>query len=204
MGQAAQRGFNPAYYHRDVRPELLEDFGIDRDGIVRTGSGATFRGVGIVAAQAFGSCVMVYHRVHCPGIHCKIEPRCPELAEIPQIVPPIGLRHHCHPIAEFLQPSGNHGSTEGRMVYESIPGEEDDVDIVPSQSLHLLDRGRYHICLHCHKIFAKLSFFCNLRIIYSLTLPERFYIFAEMRDFEPAEQELWLTKNESWCFPARE
>ena len=56
------------------------------------------------------------------------------------------------------------------------------------------------------KIFAKLSFFCNLRIIshYSLTLPERFYIFAEMRDFEPAEQELWLTKNESWCFPARE
>ena len=41
------------------------------------------------------------------------------------------------------------------MINESISRKEDDIDIIPSQSLDLLSRGRYHVCvilLHSAKI----------------------------------------------------
>ena len=52
MREAAKGGFDSADNHRDIREEFLQYFGIDGDGIVRSCTGLSFRGVGIVMAQA--------------------------------------------------------------------------------------------------------------------------------------------------------
>ena len=71
-----------------------------------------------------------------------------QLAEIAEIVPPVRLRHHSHPVAGPLKISCNDGRTERRMVHKGVTRKNDDVDVVPSQCLDLLDGSRYHIrCL---------------------------------------------------------
>ena len=75
-------------------------------------------------------------------------PTSEQLAEIAEIVPPVRLRHHSHPVAGPLKISCNDGRTERRMVHKGVTRKNDDVDVVPSQCLDLLDGSRYHIrCL---------------------------------------------------------
>ena len=87
---------------------------------------------------------MVDHGIHGSGIYPEVQTGPAEFAEIPQVIPPVGLRHDRHPVAVLLEPAGYDGSTERRMVHKGIAAENDDVDIIPSQGSDLLDRSRYH------------------------------------------------------------
>ena len=147
MRKTPKRSLDAADDHRHIGKQLLENLGIDRDRIVGTGSGLALRSIGIVVPEPLGRGIVVDHRVHSPGIQAEIQPRSAQLAEIPQVIPPVRLRHHSHPVAPFLQPAGNHRRPEGRMVDEGVAREKDHVYVIPSQSLHLLYRGRKHIII---------------------------------------------------------
>lgn len=145
VGQPTQGGFDAADHDRDVGIELLEDLRVDAHRIVRSLAGFSARGVSIVVPEPLPRRVVVHHGVHRPGIHAEVQPRRPELAEIAQVVPPVGLRNHRHPITETLQPTSNAGGSEGRMIHERVSRKQDHVDVVPTQGLNLLHGSREHV-----------------------------------------------------------
>ena len=146
--QTPQRRFDSADYHRHLRVEVLENAGIDAHGPVRTLACTAIRSIGVIVAQALACGVMVNHRIHSPGIDSEVQARCPELAEITQIVPPVRLGDDCYTVAVFLEIPGYAGCSEARMVHKGISAEEDDVDVVPAQALYLLHGGGEHVILH--------------------------------------------------------
>ena len=150
VGEAPQRGLDAADHDRHVGIELFENTGIYADRVVRPRPRPSVGRVGVVAAQTFRRGVVIDHRVHSSRIHSEIEAGTAQFAEVAQVVPPVGLGNHCHPVAPLLEPSGDYGGTERRVVHEGVTAEEDDVYPVPPELFHLLDGGRYHICF-CHK-----------------------------------------------------
>ena len=146
--EAPQGRFHPAYDHRDLRPELLEDAGVDGHRAVRALACLALGGVGVVVAQALGGGVVVDHGIHRPGVHREIEPGSPQLAEIAQVVPPVRLRHDGHPVAPVLEPSGYAGGAETGVVHVCVTCEKDDVNIVPAELLDLLHGGGDHVIFH--------------------------------------------------------
>ena len=162
--QAAEGGLDTADDDRDVRIEFLEDLRVHRDGVVGTGARLALGRVGVVVTEALGGGIMVHHRVHRPRIDPEIEPRRSQLAEIPQVVPPVGLRYYGNPVAPFLEPPGDDGRPEGRMVHERVAGHHDYVDVIPTQRLHLLHGGREHIrVLGLHLFLAGFDPFAEPR-----------------------------------------
>ena len=101
--QSSQRGLDARNHHRHIGEELLEDVGIDDGGVVGPLSGACVGGVGIVAATATVGGVVVHHRVHGAGAHTEEQTRAAQLAEVAQVVAPVGLRHDGHAIALRLE-----------------------------------------------------------------------------------------------------
>ena len=112
MGDTSERRLYTTYYHRDIGINLLKDLRIHRHGIVRPLSSLAFRSIGIVRTQTLGGSIMIDHRVHSTGIDSEIQSRSTQLAKITQIIPPVRLRNHRHPVTVFLQPSGYDGSSE--------------------------------------------------------------------------------------------
>ena len=84
---------------------------------------------------------MVDHGVHGAGVDAKEEPWRAKFGEVAQIVSPVGLRDDGHTIAVSLKHASYHGGTHRRVVDVGIATEQDYVDVVPSQSFHLLARG---------------------------------------------------------------
>ena len=86
---------------------LLSEFGKEvaeyaavHDGrIVGPCSVTRTRGVGVVAATAACGGVVVDHRVHGSGRDSEKEPWRAKLAEVTQIILPVGLRHYGHSVA---------------------------------------------------------------------------------------------------------
>ena len=150
VGEPAEGSLDAADDNGHIREEFLQDLGVHRDGVVRTGAGLAFGRVGIVVPKALGGRVVVHHGVHGAGIQAEVQPRGAQLAEIAEVVPPVGLGHHRHTVAPFLQPSAYHRRPEGRMVYEGVSREQDYINVIPSQGLHLLDGSRKHIVLTRH------------------------------------------------------
>ncbi len=112
MRKAAEGSFDAADDNRDIREKFLQNLGIYRDGIVRTGAGLAFGRVGVVVPQALGGSVVVHHGIHGTGIEAEVQARGAQLAKIAEVVPPVRLRHHGHAVAPFLQPAGNNGRSE--------------------------------------------------------------------------------------------
>ena len=142
VGQAAERSLHSPDDDRDIRPEFLQDTGVDGDGPVRTLPGLAVRGIGVIVAQTLGGRVVVDHRVHRPGVDGKVETRRAELAEITQVITPVRLGDDGHPVAELLKVSRYARGTETRMIHKGVTREEDDVYVVPSESTDLLDGSR--------------------------------------------------------------
>ena len=155
VAQAPQRRLHAAYHHRYLRPEALEYLRIDCNGPVRALSEASVWRIGIVVAEPARGRVMVDHRVHGAGVHREIQPRLPELAEVTQVVPPVGLRNHGHTVAVLLQVTGYACSTEARMIHKGVSGKDDDVDVVPAELLHLLYGSGY--VTFCQEVQFRVS-----------------------------------------------
>ena len=64
------------------------------------------------ASPAVGG-VVVYHRVHGAGTHAEEQARAAELAEVAEVVLPVGLRHDGHLAACCGQRAPYHGGAEG-------------------------------------------------------------------------------------------
>ena len=151
MGDTSEGCFDSSYDYRNIRIYLLKNLSIDRDCIIRSLAGLSFRSIRVITSQTLGGSIMIHHRIHRTAVDTEIKSRSTELPEISKIIPPVRLRHDCHSISMFLEPPRNDSRTEGRMVDEGIACKEDDIDVIPSQRLDLLDRGRYHICnCFCH------------------------------------------------------
>ena len=146
MGKPAERSLDASYDHWNIRINLLKNTGIYRHGIVGPLSGLSFRSICVIVPQPLGCGVMIDHRVHCSGIDPEIKPWSAQFAEIPEVIPPVRLRHNRHTPAPFLKPACNAGGSERRMVDESIACENDYVNVVPSQRLDFLFRSREHVC----------------------------------------------------------
>lgn len=138
-----QRGLDAAEHDRRVGEQPLQDARVDRGRIVGPESGLSSCGVGVVAAQPFVGRVMVDHRVHVARRHAEEQPRASQLAEVAQVVSPVGLRHDRHAQALGLQQAADHGRTERRMIDIGVAREQNDVQRVPSACADFLDgRGQ--------------------------------------------------------------
>lgn len=141
VGEPPQRGFDAAHDHRRVWVEPFEDARVGLDGVVGAEARRAARGVGVVAAQPLVGRVVVDHRVHRAGRHAEEETRRAELAEIAQVVAPVGLRNDGHAVALGLQQAADDRGAEGRMVDVGVAREEHDVHRVPAPLAGLLEGG---------------------------------------------------------------
>ena len=112
MRYTPERSLDTSDHHRNVRIDILQDFGIHRNRIVRPLTCPSIRSIGVVTAQTLRCRIMVHHRVHRTGIDSEIQSRSAQLAEIAQVVTPVRLRNHSHPVSMLLKPSGDHCRSE--------------------------------------------------------------------------------------------
>ena len=136
--QTTHGGFDTSNNHRGIGIELLEDTRVYVCGAVRAETCLPARCVSIIVTQTAGSGVVIDHTVHYTTIDPEKEAWSPELAEIAQVVAPVGLRNNSHTIASCLKRTPNNGCTKGRMVNVSIACDQNDVDLLPSKALDLI------------------------------------------------------------------
>ena len=158
--EPSQRGFDASDDDRDVGIEPFEDLRVDRRRTVGAESRLSAGGVGVVVAQAQVGRVVVDHRIHRSCRDAEEEPRGPEFCEVPQVVPPVGLRDDRHAIPFGFEQASHDRGAEGRMVDVGVAREEDDVELVPSAFADLLDGRRQK---HGGAIFRGLRIRCGGR-----------------------------------------
>ena len=156
MGEPSQRRFDAAHHHRRAGIEPFEDAGIGLDSVVGAEARRTARGVGVVAAQTFVGRIVVDHRVHGPGRHGEEEARRAELAEIAQVVAPVGLRNHRYAVTFCFEQAADDRRAESRMVDVGVAREENDVHRIPAPLAGLLDCGRQKS--HRDRLFSFYGF----------------------------------------------
>ena len=76
---------------------------------------------------------MIDHRIHRTAVHAEIQSRRSQLAEIPQVITPVGLWHYSNAVAMLLQPPRNYRCTERRVIDKRITRKEDHIDVIPAQ-----------------------------------------------------------------------
>ena len=153
VGEPPQRRFDAAHHHRRAGIEPFEDAGVGLDSVVGAEARRTARGVGVVAAQTFVGRIVVDHRVHGPGRHGEEEARRAELAEIAQVVAPVGLRNHRYAVTFCFEQAADDRRAESRMVDVGVAREENDV---PAPLAGLLDCGRQKS--HRDRLFSFYGF----------------------------------------------
>ena len=158
MGQPPQRCLYTPNHNRHLRPEFFKNLGIYGYRVVRAHSRCPVGRIGICAPQPLCRSVVIYHRVHSSCRDSKEEPWSAQLAEITQIVSPIGLRHNGNPVTCRFQDSADYSCTKRGMIYVSISANEDNIHIIPSPCLHLLPgSGRKQIRLGHNYILSGSS-----------------------------------------------
>jgi hypothetical protein len=78
---------------------------------------------------------MVYHRIHIAGRNPEKETRDPHFFEISQVIPPVWLRHDCHPVTPGFQNTPYNSRSERRMINISVSGKKDDIYIPVTQTI---------------------------------------------------------------------
>ena len=152
VGEPPQRRFDAAHHHRRAGIEPFEDAGVGLDSVVGAEARRTARGVGVVAAQTFVGRIVVDHRVHGPGRHGEEEARRAELAEIAQVVAPVGLRNHRYAVTFCFEQAADDRRAESRMVDVGVAREENDVHRIPAPLAGLLTVvGRKAIEIGCFR-----------------------------------------------------
>ena len=99
---------------------------------------------------------MVDQGVHGAGTHAEEQARSSELAEVAQVVAPVGLRHDGHLIPFVLEYARDDGHAERRMVDIGVAHEKDHVGLLPAQRVHLLLRCWQEV--HGTKVLKEIRF----------------------------------------------
>ena len=136
MGGAAQRSLDAAQDHRQAGEGLAGQVGIDQTGAVGTRTGLAAGGVGIIMALFAEGRVVGQHGVQraCADAHEK-----PGTAHDQQVVGrlPAGLGHDAHAEAVGHQPAAQQHGPEGRVVHIGVAVDQQHVQFLPAQGLHL-------------------------------------------------------------------
>ena len=140
--QAAQGCLDASDDDGCVGVELAQYFRIYYRWVVGARAVASAGCVGIVGAASAVCRVVIDHRIHGARAYAEKEPRRAELAEIAQVVLPVGLWDNGHAVASGLQGAPYDSSPECGMVDISVAREEDHIDAVPSERFHFLYRCR--------------------------------------------------------------
>ena len=109
---------------------------------------------------------MIHHGVHGAAGNAEEESWGTELAEVAQVVAPVGLREDGHAVACRLERPPDDRGTKRRMVDIGVASDQHHVHLLPSQALHLLQRYRQkmpHITLVL--LFVSLIVFSLFEII---------------------------------------
>ena len=114
--QTAHGGFDASNHHRHIGKEFFQDSGIDVGGIVGAESKCAAWGVGVVVTQAPCGGVVVDHGIHHSGGDSEKKSRCAELAEVAQVVAPVGLWYYSHPPTFGFEHSPYNGGAERGVV----------------------------------------------------------------------------------------
>ena len=100
--QTAHGGLYARHDDGHIGIYLFQYASVDIGGAVGTETSLSTRRVGVVVAKATGSGVVVHHTVHRPAGDSEEETRTTKLAEIAQVVAPVGLRYDGHTVASSL------------------------------------------------------------------------------------------------------
>ena len=138
MGKPPHGSLDAADDDRHIGIELLEDAAVGDGTVIGTRPCPTLGRISIVGTAAFGSRIMVDHRVHRTRRDRKIQPRATELLKIPKVPMPIRLRNDRYAIPRCLQHTPQDRRPERGVVDVRVAGEEDDVHFIPSAKVRFL------------------------------------------------------------------
>ncbi len=140
MHQSPHGGLYPPYEYRQRRKKPFKRPGVDYCCIIRSEAGSTAGSIGIIGSQPAGCSIMVDHGVHVSCSNSKEKTGLPQLGEVAQIIPPVGLRNngYLHPFR--LQNPCNYRSPERRVINVGITRKQNDISPPPPKSVHLLPR----------------------------------------------------------------
>ncbi len=136
MGGAAQRGLDAAQDHRQAGEGLTGQVGIDQTGAVGTRAGLAAGGVGIIVALFAEGRVVGQHGVQRARADAREKPG---TAHDQQVIGrlPAGLGHDAHAETVGHQPAAQQHGPEGRVVHIGVAVDQQHVQFLPAQGLHL-------------------------------------------------------------------
>ena len=136
MGGAAQRGLDAAQDHRQAGEGLTGQVGIDQTGAVGTRAGLAAGGVGIIVALFAEGRVVGQHGVQRARADAHEKPG---TAHDQQVVGrlPAGLGHDAHAETVGHQPAAQQHGPEGRVIHIGVAVDQQHVQFLPAQGLHL-------------------------------------------------------------------
>ena len=137
VGEAAQAGLQAADDDGDVPKDLPHPVGVHHGGVVGAQPRPPSGGVGVVVAALFGGGVVGHHGVQVAGGNHHRQAGLPQGGEGRRGAP-VGLGQDGHPIALVLQKTADDGGTEGGVVHVCVPGDDENVIIVPAPVGHVI------------------------------------------------------------------
>ena len=150
VGEAAQAGLQAADDDGDVPKDLPRPVGVHHSGVVGPQPRTPTGGVGVVVAALLGGGVVGHHGVQVAGGDHHRQPG-PSQGGEGRRTAPVGLGQDGHPIALVLQKTADDGGTEGGVVHISVPGDDEDVIMVPAPAGHVVPAdGEEQIAVKAH------------------------------------------------------
>ena len=142
MRQAAHGGLDAGHDDGHVGVELFQYSRVYVCRPIGAESCLSAGGVGVVVTQTACGCVVVHHTVHSAGGDAEEKSGGAELAEVAQVVAPVGLRDDGHFVPRRLQRPPDDSSAERGVVDVGIARYEHNVDLLPPEALDLVQRYR--------------------------------------------------------------
>ena len=143
--EAPKRRLNAADHDGHVGKELLQPASVDGRRVVGSASGRGVRRVGVTRAPLPCGRVVVDHRIHVAAGHAEEEAGPAARGEVvreARFVPP-RLRNDSHAKTARGEHPGNERHTESRVIDVRVAVHQDDVELVPSAGVRLVERRRH-------------------------------------------------------------
>ena len=137
MGEPPERGLQTSHDDGDVAEDLPDLVAVDDGCPVGTQTGPVSRGIGVIMPPLFRCGVVGYHGVDIPAVDEDAVPR-PAQGSEGFGVCPVGLGQDGDTVARVLQQPADDRRAEGGVVHIGVPGDQEEVAVVPVPAQHLL------------------------------------------------------------------
>ena len=145
VGEAPEGGLQPPHDHGQAGKSLPHPTRVDDDRPIGPQTRLLAGTVKVLAPTALGRRVMGHHAVQVPGGEHAAELR-PSHGPDGLGVVPVRLGQDGHPVARRFQQPADHRRPEGGMVHIGVPGDQQDLVILPAPRSHvqLADGQEFH------------------------------------------------------------